>query len=78
MIVDEWEYYIKKTYNTPTTEMFNELGNDGWELVGNEILGDSGAVLYFFKRPKRLLVYDIGDNNCFASPGQIINMHWGK
>jgi hypothetical protein len=52
-----WEYLIEKTGNAyaikgSTTEFrdrLNELGEQGWELVCLDALGN-----FFFKRPKKL------------------------
>ncbi len=43
----KWEYKIVVA-ESPTVEMFNELGADGWELAG--ILPMQAGASFFFKR----------------------------
>ncbi len=48
----QWQYAQQADC---TVARLNELGRDGWELVGapvtQSVLGTSGRLLYVFKRP---------------------------
>ena len=54
--MDQWEYLATSTGNslTPlTTEQLNELGKQGWELVGFTVSPHIAVYLYVFKRRAR-------------------------
>ena len=48
----QWQY---AQFLNCSLDRLNELGKDGWELVGPPVtqtyLGTSGGLLYVFKRP---------------------------
>jgi Domain of unknown function (DUF4177) len=58
MSIQKWEYSViafLQTSGTATSEIFNNMGNQGWELVSSVLLtkdGDSMSFQCAFKRPK--------------------------
>ena len=50
----QWEYHVVTSNvagkSTPSEEVMNALGRDGWELVG--VVQLRGKVQFFFKRAK--------------------------
>jgi hypothetical protein len=50
--VTKWEY--KQLFNSPITdETLNQLGNEGWQVVGYGGAPGAGSGFYILKRPKQ-------------------------
>jgi hypothetical protein len=47
-ILNDWEFRKMAESTKSLVNVFNKLGNDGWEVVL-----DSGDGIYVFKRPKQ-------------------------
>ena len=52
--VQKWEYMCVEmgTYRMTISQVFNDLGENGWEMVGGTSEDDTGTIFQCFKRKK--------------------------